>query len=344
MAICERLAAAAGGFLGTRATPEQADGAATSGSRGWNGTGWRGPCSCRGRSRSAGAEAGTVLVVCAGTSDLPVAEEAAVTAEALGTRVERLTDVGVAGLHRLLSGGRRAPGGGCADRGRGDGGGAAQRGGRAGPGPGDRGADQRGVRRLVRRRWPRCSPCSTPAPPASPWSTSTTGSAPRWRRCRILARRRRLPTAGGRPARRLSQVLRTVFESAEPRFVWLDLVEPTRADLERGRPALRASRDRGAGLPRSGAPAEVRAVRRHQLRDPPRLRRALPTPTADTVQALTRKVAMFWGADVPDHHPSQGAALPERGDGSSGGAGRTSGGRCGRLAPSCWRTSPTPWC
>ena len=46
---------------------------------------------------------GTVLVVCAGTSDLPVAEEAAVTAEVMGNTVERLWDVGVAGLHRLLS-------------------------------------------------------------------------------------------------------------------------------------------------------------------------------------------------------------------------------------------------
>jgi NCAIR mutase (PurE)-related protein len=45
---------------------------------------------------------GYVLVVCAGTSDIPVAEEAAVTAEVLGSRVERLYDVGVAGLHRLL--------------------------------------------------------------------------------------------------------------------------------------------------------------------------------------------------------------------------------------------------
>lgn len=43
-----------------------------------------------------------VLVVTAGTSDLPVAEEAALTARACGSRVERLTDVGVAGLHRLL--------------------------------------------------------------------------------------------------------------------------------------------------------------------------------------------------------------------------------------------------
>lgn len=45
---------------------------------------------------------GTVLVAAAGTSDLPVAEEAAVTAEAMGNTVDRLYDVGVAGLHRLL--------------------------------------------------------------------------------------------------------------------------------------------------------------------------------------------------------------------------------------------------
>jgi NCAIR mutase (PurE)-related protein len=46
---------------------------------------------------------GTIAVVGAGTSDLPVAEEAAVTAESLGARVDRLWDVGVAGLHRLLA-------------------------------------------------------------------------------------------------------------------------------------------------------------------------------------------------------------------------------------------------
>lgn len=45
---------------------------------------------------------GTIAVVCAGTSDLPVAEEAAVTAEVMGNRVARVQDVGVAGLHRLL--------------------------------------------------------------------------------------------------------------------------------------------------------------------------------------------------------------------------------------------------
>jgi NCAIR mutase (PurE)-related protein len=45
---------------------------------------------------------GTIAVVCAGTSDLPVAEEAAVTAEIMGNRVERIVDVGVSGLHRIL--------------------------------------------------------------------------------------------------------------------------------------------------------------------------------------------------------------------------------------------------
>lgn len=45
---------------------------------------------------------GTVAVVAAGTSDLPVAEEAAATAEAFGLSVERVTDVGVAGVHRVL--------------------------------------------------------------------------------------------------------------------------------------------------------------------------------------------------------------------------------------------------
>lgn len=45
---------------------------------------------------------GTVLVVCAGTSDIPVAEEAVLTATMMGNQVEKLFDVGVAGIHRLL--------------------------------------------------------------------------------------------------------------------------------------------------------------------------------------------------------------------------------------------------
>lgn len=46
---------------------------------------------------------GYILVATGGTSDIPVAEEAALTAEILGSRVERMYDVGVAGIHRLLS-------------------------------------------------------------------------------------------------------------------------------------------------------------------------------------------------------------------------------------------------
>jgi NCAIR mutase (PurE)-related protein len=46
---------------------------------------------------------GTIVVVAAGTSDLPVAEEAAITAELMGQQVERVYDVGVAGIHRLFA-------------------------------------------------------------------------------------------------------------------------------------------------------------------------------------------------------------------------------------------------
>jgi NCAIR mutase (PurE)-related protein len=51
-------------------------------------------------------EEGQVAVVCAGTTDIPVAEEACATAAIVGARVERIYDVGVSGLHRLL---RKAP-------------------------------------------------------------------------------------------------------------------------------------------------------------------------------------------------------------------------------------------
>ena len=44
-----------------------------------------------------------MLVLCAGTADLPVAEEALITARVLGSRAELIADVGVAGLHRLLA-------------------------------------------------------------------------------------------------------------------------------------------------------------------------------------------------------------------------------------------------
>jgi NCAIR mutase (PurE)-related protein len=47
--------------------------------------------------------AGTIAVLCAGTTDIPVAEEAAVTADIMGNRVKKYYDVGVAGIHRLLA-------------------------------------------------------------------------------------------------------------------------------------------------------------------------------------------------------------------------------------------------
>ena len=53
--------------------------------------------------QSSSIEGACIAVLCAGTSDLPVAEEAAVTAELFGSRVLRLYDVGVAGMHRLLA-------------------------------------------------------------------------------------------------------------------------------------------------------------------------------------------------------------------------------------------------
>jgi hypothetical protein len=55
------------------------------------------------RSGTRRTAAGNVLVLCAGTADLPVAEEAAVTARAMGSKVTLVADVGVAGLHRLLA-------------------------------------------------------------------------------------------------------------------------------------------------------------------------------------------------------------------------------------------------
>jgi len=102
VAICERLEAASGSFLGTRANEVLASRLkARFPNLVWNQLARTvhlpGTESMKSRS------AGTILVVSAGTSDLPVAEEAAVVAEAYGHTVERLVDVGVAGLHRLLA-------------------------------------------------------------------------------------------------------------------------------------------------------------------------------------------------------------------------------------------------
>jgi pyridinium-3,5-biscarboxylic acid mononucleotide synthase len=107
LAICERLHAESGSFLGTRATPAVADALR---SRFpdliWNQLARTvhlpGPIR-----RQPSTTTGTILVVSAGTSDLPVAEEAAIVAEVFGHEVERLVDVGVAGIHRLLAAGDR---------------------------------------------------------------------------------------------------------------------------------------------------------------------------------------------------------------------------------------------
>ncbi|HET9513840.1 MAG TPA: nickel pincer cofactor biosynthesis protein LarB [Gemmatimonadales bacterium] len=99
--ICDRLMAASGGFLATRAGPAQAEAVLDRiPDARWDPLGrtlWR-PVD-----PSAAPGGSLVLVVTAGTGDLPVAAEAAVTAGAWGARVEQLNDVGVAGLHRLLT-------------------------------------------------------------------------------------------------------------------------------------------------------------------------------------------------------------------------------------------------
>ena len=103
VAICERLKAATGSFLGTRASEAMAAALQARFPRVvWNAMA---RTVFLAHPEAPAASGGPVLVVSAGTSDLPVAEEAAVVAEALGTRVERLMDVGVAGLHRLLAAG-----------------------------------------------------------------------------------------------------------------------------------------------------------------------------------------------------------------------------------------------
>jgi len=100
--IAERIAAHGDGFLITRATEEAL-------------TALRevfppldvnllGRCALLPPAEAPPPGRGKILIVTAGTSDLPVAEEAAMTARAMGNEVERLTDVGVAGIHRVLAG------------------------------------------------------------------------------------------------------------------------------------------------------------------------------------------------------------------------------------------------
>ena len=100
IAIAERMAAAGGSVLVTRLAPEVAARLLAAL------PGFEYHATPRLALRRAGSAAptgrGTVLVVSAGTADLPVAEEAALSAELMGNRAERVYDVGVAGLHRLL--------------------------------------------------------------------------------------------------------------------------------------------------------------------------------------------------------------------------------------------------
>jgi len=105
VAICERLAAVSGSFLGTRASEAVALRLQAQFPRlVWNSLA-RTVHLPSAEPRTSDAGSGIILVISAGTSDLPVAEEAAVVAEAYGHTVERLVDVGVAGLHRLLAAG-----------------------------------------------------------------------------------------------------------------------------------------------------------------------------------------------------------------------------------------------
>jgi hypothetical protein len=97
--IFARMAAAGGSVLATRASAEAYEAVRTQVPEAV----YHETARVIGLKRPDEGSAGSVAVVCAGTSDLPVAEEAAVTAEYLGCEVARIWDVGVAGLHRILA-------------------------------------------------------------------------------------------------------------------------------------------------------------------------------------------------------------------------------------------------
>ena len=99
-AIFVRMAAAGGNVLATRVSPECAQSILEAES----GAVFHRTARCVTLEQTAAPQGkGTIAVVCAGTSDLPVAEEAAVTARLMGNNVELIADVGVAGIHRLLA-------------------------------------------------------------------------------------------------------------------------------------------------------------------------------------------------------------------------------------------------
>jgi len=98
--IFSRMAVQGGNVLATRATPSAANAVAVRVPEARYNAVAR---TIALRQQPSSASAGTLAILCAGTSDLPVAEEAAITAELLGHTVIKVIDVGVAGLHRLLA-------------------------------------------------------------------------------------------------------------------------------------------------------------------------------------------------------------------------------------------------
>lgn len=99
VAIAEKLLAANGRVLVTRITAEHAR---TFRKRFRKGVHHEAARCLTAERKPLPKRAGCIAVVCAGTSDLPVAEEAAITAEFMGNEVRRIYDVGVAGIHRLF--------------------------------------------------------------------------------------------------------------------------------------------------------------------------------------------------------------------------------------------------
>jgi pyridinium-3,5-biscarboxylic acid mononucleotide synthase len=98
--IFSRMAATGADVLATRATPEHATAVTAAVPAAQYHAEARALTLCQ---SAAVSPRGHIAILCAGTSDLPVAEEAAVTAELFQTTVSRIYDVGVAGLHRLLA-------------------------------------------------------------------------------------------------------------------------------------------------------------------------------------------------------------------------------------------------
>jgi NCAIR mutase (PurE)-related protein len=100
LAIFERMAAQGGNVLATRVAPTAAEAVRARFPKAVHHALAR---TLTLRQEETPPRPGPLAILCAGTSDLPVAEEAAVTAELMGAEVVRIHDVGVAGLHRLLA-------------------------------------------------------------------------------------------------------------------------------------------------------------------------------------------------------------------------------------------------